>query len=361
MRRSAAFLIAALVCLVVPASAGAVSLQSTFDSSADGWVVVQNSMAAPPTYSGSGGNPGGFISAADAQADASGANLFYFANSGYGGNRAAHYGGTISFDMKHTAADFPPVVALLDGDGNNIQLVAGDSPPTAGAWTHYSLTMAVGSGDWQYAQGGVGAPATQANWNQVLSNLTGVVIVADLDTDATGGTASLDNVAFLEPPDGDGDGVRDAIDQCPAVVGPASNNGCPIPPPVVKCNGVTATRVGSPAAETITGTPGRDVIAALGGADTIRSLGGNDLICAGDGGDIVVSGGGNDVVRGGGGNDNISGGAGNDTLSGEAGNDTLKGGAGRDILKGGPGKDKLFGGPGRDKLNGGPGRDVQRQ
>ena len=33
------------------------------------------------------------------------------------------------------------------------------------------------------------------------------------------------------PPDSDGDGVVDAEDQCPTQAGPASNNGCPVPPP----------------------------------------------------------------------------------------------------------------------------------
>jgi hypothetical protein len=33
------------------------------------------------------------------------------------------------------------------------------------------------------------------------------------------------------PPDTDGDGVPDDVDQCPNEAGPASNNGCPLPPP----------------------------------------------------------------------------------------------------------------------------------
>lgn len=35
------------------------------------------------------------------------------------------------------------------------------------------------------------------------------------------------------PVDSDADGVPDTADQCPTQAGPASNNGCPIPPPQV--------------------------------------------------------------------------------------------------------------------------------
>ena len=33
------------------------------------------------------------------------------------------------------------------------------------------------------------------------------------------------------PADSEGDGIPDSSDQCPTAAGPASNSGCPIPPP----------------------------------------------------------------------------------------------------------------------------------
>ena len=268
--------------------------------------------------------------------------------------------------MRHTAASRSAIVVLVDTNLNLVFRAVDGALPNPSSWTSYSVTVNASATGWTYqpfSSGGGGA-ATPQNMTDILGSLANVTIVGDLDS-GTGGTVHLDNVRFSEPPppDGDGDGVPDAGDQCPAQAGPASNNGCPVipPPPVVKCNGLTATKVGKPSAETIIGTPGRDVIAALGGGDTIRGLGGGDIICAGNGPDIVIGGAGGDTVKGGGGNDSVTGGAGGDTLSGEGGNDTLRGGAGRDKLKGGPGRDKLFGGPARDTLNGGPGRDIQRQ
>lgn len=45
--------------------------------------------------------------------------------------------------------------------------------------------------------------------------------------------ASLPDCGGTTPPNADGDEVPDAQDNCPTVAGPASNNGCPVTPPVV--------------------------------------------------------------------------------------------------------------------------------
>ena len=58
----------------------------------------------------------------------------------------------------------------------------------------------------------------------------------------------------------------------------------------VTCQGVTATRVGTPGPDIINGTSGPDVIVGLGGNDTINGQGGNDRICGG-GGAAKISGG----------------------------------------------------------------------
>ena len=98
-----------------------------------------------------------------------------------------------------------------------------------------------------------------------------------------------------------------------------------------KCQGQTATIVGTKKADVIRGTAKRDVIVAKGGRDIVIGRGGNDIIC---------------------------GGAGNDRLVGKAGSDRLIGGPGSDRLFGGPGPDRLFGGPGPDTLAGQTGNDV---
>jgi Ca2+-binding RTX toxin-like protein len=117
----------------------------------------------------------------------------------------------------------------------------------------------------------------------------------------------------------------------------------PGPAPTVRCQGLTATIVGTSAGETLTGTPGRDVIVGLGGNDTIRGGGGNDVICAGAGNDSVFGGGGNDRIYGEGGNDLLRGGSGTDSLFGNRGRDRLAGQAGpRDRCIGGPGFDRFL-------------------
>jgi 6-phosphogluconolactonase (cycloisomerase 2 family) len=92
-----------------------------------------------------------------------------------------------------------------------------------------------------------------------------------------------------------------------------------------KCQGRSATIIGTPQNDKLKGTRRGDVIAGQDGSDKIKGLAGNDRICGGNG------------------------------------KDTLKGGGGNDVLQGGKGKDILRGGPGRDRLKGGPGRDIETQ
>jgi uncharacterized delta-60 repeat protein len=114
----------------------------------------------------------------------------------------------------------------------------------------------------------------------------------------------------------------------------------PPPAPKPKCDGRTATIVGTAGADHLNGTKKADVIVGLGGNDTIKGLAGNDLICAGAGADKVYGGAGVDQVFGEGGSDQIFGGPGADKLLGQAGADALVGGPGDDHEVGGPGKDE---------------------
>ena len=104
--------------------------------------------------------------------------------------------------------------------------------------------------------------------------------------------------------------------------------------PKVKCNGLSATIVGTSRSESLRGTAKRDVIAAGAGDDKVQSLGGKDVVC-GEGG--------------------------RDQLAGGADADILVGGPGKDVLKGAGGNDSLIGGPAFDQLLGGPGRDSAKQ
>ncbi|GGO73055.1 calcium-binding protein [Nocardioides deserti] len=100
------------------------------------------------------------------------------------------------------------------------------------------------------------------------------------------------------------------------------------PPPT--CRGLTATIVGTPAADTITGTPGPDVIAALGGDDVVDGRGGDDVVCGGEGADVLSGGRGEDRLHGGQDREER-------TRTVDTFGDTLAGGPGDDLLD--PGAD----------------------
>ena len=133
-----------------------------------------------------------------------------------------------------------------------------------------------------------------------------------------------------------------------------------------RCDGLTATRIGSDDDELLDGTVDDDVIVGLGGNDIIHGLGGNDHICGGAGDDVLfgdlgsdqlLGEDGNDVLHGGDGLDSLMGGDGHDVLLGEADNDVLIGGGGDDSLHGGLGDDQLTGSGGNDTLRGDAGAD----
>jgi Ca2+-binding RTX toxin-like protein len=126
----------------------------------------------------------------------------------------------------------------------------------------------------------------------------------------------------------------------------------------VKCNGKTATIIGTNNGETINGTGGNDVIAAKGGNDIINGNGGNDTICAGDGDDEVYGNAGHDTIFGEAGADTISAGTGNDIVKGGDGPDSILGGAGDDTINGEGRSDRISGGPDDDTIRGGAGNDT---
>jgi subtilisin-like proprotein convertase family protein len=82
-----------------------------------------------------------------------------------------------------------------------------------------------------------GSGPTLAQWNGSDPNGTWVLDLYDDCFNSPGALSSwsIDIATTTDPPpDGDGDGVPDASDQCPSQAGPASNGGCPVvsqPPP----------------------------------------------------------------------------------------------------------------------------------
>ncbi len=220
-----------------------------------------------------------------------------------------------------------------------------------------------------------------------IENLTGSPEADDLSGDA--GVNSIDGGGGADVIDpgagsdtvvgGEGDDVISIADgQSDAVVdcGPGNDTvnadsidvdsdsiytGCETinrPPSSYKCDGKSATIVGTNQAETIVGTSARDIIVARAGADTVKGKGGNDIVCAGDGKDTVKGGDGNDLAYGQNGADDLFGENGKDDLFGGDSADLLKGGAASDTLRGGDGADVLRGGDSKDTLKGEGGNDT---
>ena len=128
------------------------------------------------------------------------------------------------------------------------------------------------------------------------------------------------------------------------------------PPP--KCDGKTATIVGTNGPNTLTGTSGPDVIWGGGGNDTIKGLAGNDTICGGGGKDVIFGAGGNDTILGGKGNDTIWASDGSDTVSGGKGNDAIWPGGGTNESRGNGGDDAIHATFGNNDSYGGNNNDV---
>lgn len=76
-------------------------------------------------------------------------------------------------------------------------------------------------------------------------------------------------------------------------------------PASFRCEGHTATIVGTPSADIIRGTPAMDVIVARGGNDTVRAADGDDIICGGRGRDQIHGGKGREVINDGRGDDRV--------------------------------------------------------
>lgn len=170
----------------------AVLTSSTFDNpgdGVDGWTVVGDGSA--PSYIAAGGNPGGYISTTD---QATGLVVYWVAPAKFLGNKSAAFAGKLTFDLRQSTTDNQftittanPLVRLI-GNGVVLNLV-GTRPETA--FTSYSVDLSE-AGGWTSG----GAPASDAQIQNVLANLTSVSIRAEFA--AIGGDVDdLDNVAIL--------------------------------------------------------------------------------------------------------------------------------------------------------------------
>ena len=141
------------------------SILSTFDSDNENWTVLG---LATLSHENNGGNPGGFLVAAEAGGD----TFEVVAPSKFLGELLAFKGGTLSFDSKLITTDggsfgsgFGKVTIL--GGGASAELDLAPNPPETN-WVTYSAQLI--SSNW-----GV----SEAIWDQILANVTEIRVILE--------------------------------------------------------------------------------------------------------------------------------------------------------------------------------------
>jgi hypothetical protein len=170
--------------------------QSTFDSDADGWTVVDRTIntfqvidTRPSDFHSTGGNPGGFINILD------GAGDFYFrAPAKFLGNKSAAYGYTLQFDLISDLAAAPTTltysVILIGGGSTNYASLP--TIPAANTWTHFSVLLQAGA---PWTNAATGLPATAADLTNCLASLQSLDIAGEFATGVD--TGGIDNVILF--------------------------------------------------------------------------------------------------------------------------------------------------------------------
>ena len=189
---------------------------STFDADAEGWLVVGTgggyglpvSGGTNPYWYVDGGNPGGRISTDDQYGE-----TFFSAPAKFLGDQSPAFGMDLQFDIVITYSDYATYPAvILEGAAKSLYY---NAPSTViGDWTTRTIPL-VGSG-WNL-NGWQGAPATDADMQEVLGDLRGLYINGEWNTGPD--WADLDNVSLEGADlciDKDGDGYGDPADPaCP--------------------------------------------------------------------------------------------------------------------------------------------------
>jgi Ca2+-binding RTX toxin-like protein len=162
------------------------SIISTFDVFAENWDISGD-------VASSGwatlGDPGGCMSWIDA---VSGDDAYWVAPAAqYAGDRSDFFGGTFSYDIKSSEANYAGAPDVILSGGGLTLVVAIGQPGED--WTHFKVRLSAGGG-WKVGSLD-GEAATNAQIHHVLASLDGLSIRAEY---VNGGeTGQLDNVAMI--------------------------------------------------------------------------------------------------------------------------------------------------------------------
>lgn len=160
---------------------------STFDTDDEGWLVVGDATSSVPDWHPTNGNPGGYISADDT---AAGGVWFWEAPSKFRGNQLQSFGKNLKFQLTQNNFSSPfedrDVVII----GNNKTIIVILEPNPLATWTDYTVKLDI-SANWKINDYG-GNPATNADIQEVLSNITSLRIRGEFESGPD--TGQLDNV-----------------------------------------------------------------------------------------------------------------------------------------------------------------------
>jgi hypothetical protein len=206
---------AALALMLSTACAHGAEVVSTFDASAEGWVVAnvnpQAHVAADPatvstTWDDAFGLPAGSLREPDIYSW-----TFVSAPAQYLGDKSGFFGGSIGADIFIRLTDSATWPAFVLR-GANKTLCYPRFSPQLDVWENMSAPL-TGAG-WRVNDYVNGVPATDADMQEVLADLRGVYILVEWRTGAD--DTNLDNVRLFVPSacvgDINGDGFTNAAD-----------------------------------------------------------------------------------------------------------------------------------------------------
>jgi gliding motility-associated-like protein len=185
--------------LILAALGTHAQITSTFDTDADGWTMAQFSgTAGTSVYSGSGGNPGGFVSASPPSAGGT-INIslawYWIAPPKFFGDYDFSYGANFNVDLQQSVAgtDNTQSDIIIYNGSNTIHFNFPTKPAVSPAWSTYSIALDETAG-WRW--GSVAGPlALKAQIKIVLANITGIRIRCKY-INSTGYTSGIDNVSI---------------------------------------------------------------------------------------------------------------------------------------------------------------------
>jgi uncharacterized repeat protein (TIGR01451 family) len=160
---------------------------STFDANNEAWTTFGDATTTAPTFTATGGNPGGNVCATDR-----GDGIFWYfqAPSKFLGNVSAAYNGVLSFDLKQSSTTSPSPADDIVLIGGGLTLVF-DTPNDPGVnFTSYRVSL----NEAGWVNTATSRPATRAEMIQTLSSLTTLRIRGEYRSGPD--TGCLDNVTL---------------------------------------------------------------------------------------------------------------------------------------------------------------------